>query len=191
MLARNARTGHRASGHDRSHQRNLRNLRSSFSPRPRKLRRGQPELLPDVPPNIEAPAFHRRVVPGLEDARGHPPLHRFADGPVLPVYQVPELDGVGRVERQLGHLGGMEEELADEARATGPVRPKIECRHVLGREAEQQVGVDQLPLVADPLVLVQSLERLAVGRSARGEGPRALTVRDPPLPVEIGTRPAA
>ena len=115
--------------------------------------------LPDIPPDVEAPALHRRVIAGLEDPRRHPALDRLADHPVLPVHQVPELHRVGRVEVRPGHLVRMEQELVDDGRAVGAVGQTVERRHVLGAQAEQEVGIDQLALVAGPLVVVQPRER--------------------------------
>ena len=59
----------------------------------------------------------------------------------------------------LRHLGGMEEELADHGGPAGGVGADGEDGHVLGREAEQEVGIDQLTLVPDALVLAQAVER--------------------------------
>ena len=132
-------------------------------------------------------ALHRRVVAGPEHPRRHPPLHRLADRPVLPVHQVPEVHRVRRIEiRAWPSPSGWNRNSLTIVVRSGPCGQDQERRHVLGAEAQQEVGIDQLALVADLLVLVEPVERHPVGGAAGGEGPGALAVRDAALPVELG-----
>ena len=124
------------------------------------------EALPDVAADVEAHVLHRRVPAEPEAPRRHAALHALADRPVLAVDEVPEVDGVRRVERGLRDLVGVEQEVDDDE---GPVRPlgeQRERRRVVRRQAEHQVRVGELALVADLLVVVEARERRAVG-SAR------------------------
>ena len=66
--------------------------RSQPSRRPRSQPRQQPA------PDVGAVVLHRREPAVRVGPRGHAALHRLADRPVLPVDQVPEVAGVGRVE---------------------------------------------------------------------------------------------
>ena len=56
---------------------------------------------------------------------------------------------------------------------------------MLGREAQHEVGVQQLALVAGLLILVQAGKRFPVCGTAHGEGPRTFPVRNPAVPVEL------
>ena len=58
---------------------------------------------------------------------------------------------------------------------------------MVGGQAEHQVGVDQLALVAGALVVVQAGERRPVAAAGGREGPGALAVRDAPVPVQPGS----
>ena len=147
------------------------------------------QLLADVPTNIQTRALHRRVVARLKDARPHATLDRLADRPVLPIYEVPELHRVRRVEIRLGHLIGMKEELVDDRGTVRRLGPHVESRDVLGGEAEHEVGIYQLALVAHPLILVETGKRRPVGRAARREGPGSLAMGNAALPVELGAAP--
>jgi hypothetical protein len=69
------------------------------------------------------------------------------------------------------------------------VRPEGERGHVVGGEAEHQVGVDQLAPVAGALVVAEAGERRSGAGAAGRERPGALPVGDAPLPVQPG--PAA
>ena len=60
---------------------------------------------------------------------------------------------------------------------------------MVGGQAQHQVGVDELALVAGALVVVQARERRPVALAGGGEGPGALPVGDAPFPVQPG--PAA
>ena len=66
-------------------------------------------------------------------------LHRLARGPVLPVGQVPEVDGVGRVEvRLLGDLLRERPRAFDVGAVDGQRRHQV-GHHVVGVQADQQV----------------------------------------------------
>src|SRR5579872_5115257 len=91
------------------------------------------EALADIAPDIEAPAFHRRIVSRGEGARVHAPLHALADSPVLPIDQIPELNGVARIETRARHLMRMEQEIAHDDRAPRTLWPKRERGDVIRR----------------------------------------------------------
>src|SRR4051812_10531012 len=70
-------------------------------------------------PDVQAGVLHR-CEPALgETARGHAPLHRLTDRPVLLVDDVPEVGGVGGVKGGTGDFVGCEQQVADDARLTG------------------------------------------------------------------------
>src|SRR5665213_73851 len=141
--------------------------------------------LADIAPNVEAEALHRGVEAGLEDAAAHPALHALADRPVLPVHEIPEVDGIGWIEAGLRDLVRMEEKVAVDRGVLGTARPHGECSNMVGREADQEVRIDELTLVTYALVVAQPGERLAHARAAMRERPRALGVLDPALPVQL------
>ncbi len=143
------------------------------------------QALSDVAADVEAHVLHRRVPPELEAARRHPGLDALADRPVLAVDEVPELDGVRRVEGRLGDLVGMEQEVDHDEGAVRPLGEQRERRGVVGRQAEHQVGVRQLALVADLLVVVEAGERRAIRAAGHGERERALGLGHAVVPVEV------
>ena len=104
--------------------------------------------------------------------------------PVLPIDEVPEVDGIRRVEVGSGDLVGMEQEVAVDARPAGRERPQRERGDVIARQAQHHVRVDELPLVPRPLVLAEAGERRAPRGAAPGERGRTRPVRDPRVPVE-------
>src|SRR5215211_6732172 len=57
-----------------------------------------PDALREIAPDVEAQVFHGRVPPELEPPRRHPVLNSLAYRPVLAVDEIPEVDGVRRVE---------------------------------------------------------------------------------------------
>ena len=116
--------------------------------------------------------------------RRHPPLDALADRPVLAVDEVPQLGGVGRIEAGRRDLVGMEEEVADDGRAGRSVRPQGRRGDVLGGEAQQQVGVDELALVPRALGVVEVGERCPRRRAGGGERPRPVAVRDARFPLQ-------
>src|SRR5215210_1940760 len=136
---------------------------------------GQPVM--HVAANVQARALHGSVVPLLEYPGPHAPLHTFANGPILPVDPVPEGDGVAGIEPRVFHLQRMEQEVADDSSVTRIQRPYGIGGDVVGRQAQQEIRVDQLPLMADLLVLVQSGERTPAGGTSFGKSPGSLPVR--------------
>jgi hypothetical protein len=82
------------------------------------------------------------------------------------------------VEAGPGLLVGVEQELADDRGLPRAVGPEGEGDDVVGGQAQHQVGVDQLALVAGALVVVQARERRPVALAGGGEGPGALAVGD-------------
>ncbi len=134
------------------------------------------------------------VLHGGEPAVGvgpgaHPPLDPLTGQPVLAVDAVPERDGVGGVEPRPVDLVGGEEELPDHPGPPRPERRQHQGGDVLGGQRQQQVGVDQLALVAHPLVVVEVGERRPLGGPALGEGPGPLPVGYAALPVKVPTAP--
>jgi hypothetical protein len=86
------------------------------------------------------------------------------------------------VEARLGLLVGVEQQLADDRGLPRAVGPEGEGDDVVGGQAQHQVGVDQLALVAGALVVVQARERRPVALAGGGEGPGALAVGGCPGP---------
>src|SRR5262249_54261574 len=93
---------------------------------------GQPRLarfllfgkpLADVSPDIETQVLHRGIVAKSVDTAAHAKLHPLADRPILPGDQVPELNGIFRIEARLRHLAGMKQKVAIDARALRRQRP--------------------------------------------------------------------
>src|SRR6185503_18958856 len=144
------------------------------------------QVLADVAADVEACALHGRIVTMLEDPRPHARLHALADPPVLSVDQVPELYGIRRIKPRLRHLGWVKEKVADDRGTLGPLRPYGERGDVIGREGQQEVGVDQLTLVPDLFVVVQPGKRSAAGGAGTGEGPGSIAMRNTAVPVELG-----
>ncbi len=144
------------------------------------------EALSDIAPNVEAQAFHGGVEPGLEWPGVHAALDTFADRPVLDVHNVPEVDGVARVEVGRGDRIRMKQTVERDDRAFGALWLQPKRRHVLGRQAAHEVRIDQLTFVPCLLVRVETGERDPVGRPGLRERPRARCVRDAAVPVEIG-----
>ena len=97
------------------------------------------------------------------------------------------VDGVGRVEVRSGHLVGGEEELTGDPGPARAERGEHERGGVVGRQRQQQVGVDELALVPYPLLVGEVRERRPVRRPRLGEGPRPLAMGHPVLPVEVPT----
>src|SRR5919112_4659686 len=91
----------------------------------------------------------------------HAPLHALTDGPVLPVYPIPKRYRIGGIEVWLLQFLRMKEEVADNGRVAGVDRPNRVSGHMLRREAETEVGVDQLPFMTNLLVLVEPFKRAA------------------------------
>src|SRR5581483_5285150 len=56
---------------------------------------------------------------------------------------------------------------------------------VIGGEAHQEVWIDEFAFVANPFVIVETGERRASARSAGGEGPGAVAMRDAAFPIEL------
>ena len=130
--------------------------------------------------------LHRGEPAAGVGARGHAPLDRLADRPVLPVRQVPELGGVGRVEVGGADLVGLRTAARTRPRCGRRRRPQRERGHVVGGQRQQQVGVDQLALV--PRRVRRRRGRGTVRRSlvpGQRERPGALAVRDAVLPVQV------
>src|SRR5258706_535167 len=82
-------------------------------------------------------------------------LHSLANGPILPVHQIPELHHFGRIKALLRHLIGFEQEMTADARAHRAERLEEEGSDVFARHTQQQIGVHELALVALLLVLIQ------------------------------------
>ena len=61
---------------------------------------------------------------------------------------------------------------------------------MLGGQAKQQIGVDQLTFVPDPLMPIQVWKRRTITRAAHREGPSALTMGDTILPWDVDTTTA-
>ena len=143
------------------------------------------DRLRDVAADIEAHVLHRRIPAEPEPVRRHPRLHPFAYRPVLAVDKIPELDRIGRVERRPCQLVGVEQPVDDHQ---GPVRrlgDQDERGDMVGRQADHQVRIDQLALVADAFLLVQARERRSVGRPGHRERERALRLRHAGVPVQV------
>ena len=143
------------------------------------------EALPDVATDVEAHVLHRRVPAELEAARRHPALDALADGPVLAVDEVPEVDGVRGIERWLRDLVGVEQEVDDDQRPVRRLGDQHERRRVVRRQAEHQVRIGELALVADLLVVVEARERRAVRPPRHRERERALRLGHAVVPVEV------
>ena len=155
----------------------------------RRRRRGSRQLTTSL---ACAAAYHRGDVEALVLHRGEPApvnrashaaLHALADRPVLAVHERPRARP-RRTGRTPGSAisAGVEQEVADDVVWPGPSGLQRERGDVVGGEAQQQVRVDELALVAHPLVLVEPGERCARRRARRRERPRAVAVRDAVAP---------
>ena len=98
--------------------------------------------------------------PPCPAARRHPALDALADRPVLAVDEIPQVAGVGWIERRQRELVGVEQQIALDGRVAwhrgGRGGYAATCS---AHEAEQQVGIDQLALVPRPLGFVEAGER--------------------------------
>ena len=110
--------------------------------------------------------------------RGHAALDALAHGPVLAVDQVPEVGRVRGSKPGRACSSGWNSS-SQTTVVPRPVRPEGEGGHVVGGQAQHQVGVDQLALVAGALVVVQARERRPVALAGGREGPGALAVGMP------------
>ena len=70
-------------------------------------------------------------------------------------------------------------------RVAGVERPERERHDVIGREAQHEVRVDQLALVAHALLVGEPRERLTRRRPRERERGRAVAMRDTRVPVEL------
>ena len=61
---------------------------------------------------------------------------------------------------------------------------------MLGGQAEQQIWVDQLTFVLDPLMLVKVGKGCTITRAAHREGPSTLPMGDAVLPWDVDTTTA-
>src|ERR1700732_4487094 len=121
----------------------------------------------------------------LKHPGSHAPLDVLTDGPVLAIHPVPEIDRIGGVEVRALELGRMKQKIAHDSGVTRIAGPDSVCGYVIGGEADQEVRVDQLSLVAHPLIVVEAFERTAIAGAGLGEGPGAVTMRNSPVPVEL------
>src|SRR4051812_16803169 len=83
----------------------------------------------------------------------------------------------------------MEEKVAHDSGVPRIGGPESVGGYVIGGEADHEVGIDQLSLVAHPLVVIKAVERTAVAGAGFGKGPRALAMRNSPFPVELRSAP--
>src|SRR6516165_11037939 len=111
--------------------------------------------LEDRATDVEVVVFHWRVVAALVHAGADSLLHRLADGPVLPVDQIPELHGVERIEARLCDLVGLEQEMTVDARMRGIARLQDEDCDVIAGETQEEIRIDELALVAHALLFAQ------------------------------------
>ena len=83
----------------------------------------------------------------------------------------------------------MEQKVALNAGVPRALRPQVERGNVIHRQAEHQVGVEELALVMGFFSVAQAGEGCPC-RGARGsKRVRAVTVRHPVVPIESGTAP--
>ena len=105
--------------------------------------------------------------PGPGVRRGQAALHRLAGGPVLPVGEVPEVDGVGRVEAVARGDLGRERPGALDVRAVGGERGHQVRHDVVGMQADEQVGVADEVHDAAQLVLGEAGDRGAAAAAGQ------------------------
>jgi hypothetical protein len=106
--------------------------------------------------NIQAWIFHRRVVSKFVDARTHSALHPLAYGPVLAVYQIPELNSIHRIESRFRYFVRMKQEAADDPRAIRGYWPKQKRRDVVAGKTDHQIWKAKLTFVADRFFFAQA-----------------------------------
>src|SRR3989475_3830276 len=137
--------------------------------------RGPSGRVADGPQELSIPggrhALAWRVRTRHVGARRHPGLTLLADVPVLPVGHVPEPHpapgtGLRRAERV-----GVEQPLAGDARARGPVGPERVKHHVVRMQAEQQVREDRVEVGAVQVRSRQLSHRHAARAAAEREAP--------------------
>src|SRR5438874_3223541 len=141
--------------------------------------------LQDVATDVETEVFHRSVIAALVHARADALLHRLADRPVLAVDEIPEPGGVAGLEVGLVDLEGLEQEMTGDVGVRGAARLQEEYRGMIAGEAQEQIRIQQLALVAHPLVFVQGRECAAARRARPGERIRAGAMHNAAQPVEI------
>ena len=69
------------------------------------------ESFPNIAANIQTVVFHGSVVSVLENPILHAALHALTDPPVLPIDDVPELNGIGAIEVVLCQFIGVKQEV--------------------------------------------------------------------------------
>jgi len=111
--------------------------------------------------------------------RAQPTLYRFAGRPVLTVGQIPEVDGVGRIEVGLGRNVLRKRPCALDMCPVGCERCHHVRHHVVGMQADEQVGVADEVHDGAQLVLREALDRHATAGPGERHGLRALDDRHP------------
>src|SRR5258706_11520176 len=104
------------------------------------------DALGDIAANVEVGVLQGRKYAGFVHARRHARLHGLANGPILPVHQIPELHHFGRIKALLRHLKGLEQEMTADARAHRAERLEEESSDVFSRHTQQEIRVKELAL---------------------------------------------
>src|SRR5258708_12283646 len=106
------------------------------------------ETLGNVTTDIETQILHRRIISKLVHSGTHALLHAAANRPILAIDEVPEVHRVGWIEIRLGYLASMEHKTARDHSSVRTLRPQQECDYMLGAQAEQEIWINDLALVA-------------------------------------------
>ena len=117
--------------------------------------------------------------PGEAERGGQPALDRLAGGPVLPVGQVPEVDGIGRVEAGPLERLGRERPRALDQRAVRRERHQPVRHDVVRVQAEQHVREDREVDDRAQLIRGQAAKRHAATVPVERHGRRAVAQRHP------------
>src|SRR5688572_30699429 len=138
----------------------------------------------EIAADVQARVLHRCVEPAAKSPRLHAELHALAHGPVLAVYEVPEVDHVTWIEVGLAGLRYMKQQIAGDTGVIRRHRPEHESGDVLGRDAQQQIRIGDLALVMRLLGVREPRKRSARGSATHRKRPGPGPMRYAVVPFE-------